>query len=318
MDELRRRRSLAFVRALARHAGSSPACVERAVALVGEDPAAAAAADLLEPGRTWALTRRGAHALERLRSAYAAVLGVSRPAADAFADLDAALAEARSLLSSSERSVDAGGGSPVDLVSREGRDALALLVRDYVSALCHLVACLYGTEALAPLVGVDAGAPVGTDAVLAAADRVVEGVSGRPALGCWTIERYRDGGLVLPASHAYVLDWSGETLDAVERANQLVRAAPLLCVSRAPGARVVLAGRGNVVGTAALSSSRLRDGGEVTDLAPTALVGRPFDLTDPVGSLRDALGGDAFCLPPEQLALALDRAAHERAARRVS
>ena len=108
------------------------------------------------------------------------------------------------------------------------------------------------------------------------------------------------------------------TLDALDTANELRRVSPFLSVARSRGTGVVIAGRGNVVGTAPLDSILLRNAGVVTTLAPAALVGRPFDLANPVGSLVDALGGTAFCLSPEQLARALDRRARTHEARRWS
>ena len=315
--DTRRRRALAFMRSLAHHVPQERALVERALAQVGEDASVARAAELLRPGALWAQTSRGEAALARLRTAYHEALDFSRPAARAFAELDGALAEVDELLAR-PRPATAGPGGVADLMTGERHGATSRLEGDYLSALCYVVACLYGTSALAPLAGVSLGTSEGAAAARAAADGIAGHVAGVPELGCWTITRYLEGGVVLPVSEGFALDWSPATLDALDTANDLRRVSPFLSVTRSRGTGVVIAGRGNVVGTAPLDSILLRNAGVVTTLAPAALVGRPFDLANPVGSLVDALGGTAFCLSPEQLARALDRRARTHEARRWS
>lgn len=293
-----------------RHAPADRSGVERAVRLVGTDPSVARAAELLEPGRLWALTARGESELARLRTAYGEALDFSAPAAPSFASLDAALRDVDASLARSERALAGEADAEADLVTGAGRDVSAQLEVEHLSALCYLIAALYGTGALAPLAGVRLRSGEGAAELRDVATRLAGRAAEHPELGCWTITRYLEGGVTLPSAAGFVLDWSPSTLDALDAANGLRRVAPTLSVAKDRGAHVVLAGRGNVVGTDPLDSIKLRSDGVVSSLAVGALVGRPFDLAHPIASLRAALGGDAFCLPPEQLARALDRRAH--------
>lgn len=312
------RRAIAFVRALVRRVPLDRSSVERAQVLVGADASVARASELLAPGRLWALTATGEGQLARLRTAYGEALDFSCPAARAFSDLDRALAEVDASLEHSLLALEGEGDEPADLVTGDGRDVSARLALEHLSALCHVVAVLYGVGALAPLAGIRLREGEGAAELESVATRLAERAAGADPLGCWTIMRYLEGGVVMPAVAGFVLDWSPLPLDALDRAHDLRRVAPTLSVARRRGALVVMAGQGNVVGTDPLDSVKLRGAGVVSSLSPSALVGRPFDLARPVASLRVALGGDAFCLPPEELARALDRRSHLLEAGRLS
>lgn len=318
LEERKRRRALAFVRALARRAPLDRSSVERAQALVGTDASVARAAALLTPGRLWALTAAGEGQLTRLRTAYGEALDFSCPALRAFSDLDSALADVDASLERSSRILTGEGDGPADLVTGDGQDVSARLALEHLSVLCYVVAALYGVGVLAPLAGIRLREGEGAAELEAVAARLAERAAATDPLGCWTIMRYPEGGVVMPAAEGFVLDWFPLPLDALDSAHDLRRVAPTLSVARGRGALVVMAGQGNVVGTDPLDSVKLRGAGVASSLSPSALVGRPFDLARPVASLRAALGGDAFCLPPEELARALDRRSHLLAAGRLS
>lgn len=318
LEERERRRALAFVRALARRVPLDRSSVERVQALVGADASVARAAALLAPGSLWALTASGEDQLARLRTAYGEALDFSCPAARAFSDLDSALADVDASLWRSSRILTGEDDGPVDLVTGDGRDVSARLALEHLSALCYVVAVLYGVGALAPLAGIRLREGEGAAELEAVSALIAKHAAATEPLGCWTIARYLEGGVVMPAAAGFVLDWSPLPLDALDRAHDLRRVAPTLSVACERGALVVMAGQGNVVGTDPLDSVKLRGMGVVSSLSPSALVGRPFDLARPVASLRAALGGDAFCLPPEELTRALDRRSHLLAAGRLS
>lgn len=309
------RRALAFARALCRSAAAEPTCVSHVMALMEEDDSVARAKGLLADGGLWALTRRGEDDLERLELAYRDALDFSVPAAGAFAELDAALEAVQSSCASSRDGSAAPAGS-ADLMTAGDRRVLEALERDFISAVCYVVATLYGPAPLDALVGLSVSSAEDARRAEAVVDAILEGVAATEELGCWTITCCQEGGSALPATRGYVFDWSSASLGALDRTHGLRRVAPFLSAGRASGSGVVLAGKGNVVGTDPLDSVRLRDAGVVTTLAPSALVGGEFDLADPVGSLRAALGGDAFCLAPDDLAHALDRRSHALGGRR--
>lgn len=305
------RRALAFLRALCRHTGGDGgACVKHAAQLMSEDSAVERAGALLADGGLWALTRRGSDDLARLEEAYAGVLDFSVPAARAFCELDAALAVVDGSCASGHAVVGGESGT-LDLMTGGDRAVLERLERDYLSAVCYVVATLYGTTPLGALTGVSVSSVEDLEHVNAVADGILDAVASSSELGCWIISRCQEGGTVLPPSRGYVFDWAPTSLSSLDRAHGLRRVAPFLSAARDSSSRVVLAGKGNVVGTDPLDSVRLRDAGVLTALAPSALVGADVSLIDPLRSLRTALGGDAFCIAPAELALALDRRAHQ-------
>ncbi|MBQ9317748.1 MAG: hypothetical protein IJ203_13115 [Atopobiaceae bacterium] len=308
MDRLATRKAIAFARALFRETGADATVVSRLHPIIQADEAASSAAKLVDGSSALGITDEGTLALRQLANAYASLYDLQIETKTAFQKLDQALSEVKGGMARDLR--EASVVTPDQLeTSRQFWPA-------YMNTLCHVIACLYGTEPLRELRNVAVAGTTDISELQDATDSLLSHSSNLEELGCWTISREVGRRTsYLTGMVRFVFDWQPIDLDTLVKLYGLKPLSFGLAGANNSRDTIVLAGRGYVVGTEPLDSLKLRDAGVHTSLPLEALSARGLGLvnpTDPRPALRRYFNDNAYCLHPEALADALDHLAQMR------
>lgn len=272
-------------------------------------PSAEQAAILLEQGNYRALSSTGKEAMRELQKAFERLLTFAYPTQKALKELDDALGYAVSLVEASENTLYESWDMLPDILGAKDCESFLSFHTELLHALSHLTAVNFGSELLAPLRDIELDALDSSyENLLVARKELALNVRGKAALGSWAVSQTGLGDGFFDNARGYV--FSLMKVDVGDHVKQGLyrRAASNVYVSEGSSNEVVV-GKGYLVGTDYRESYKLRDENVHAALPQHAFELTGFDIADPLGSVRAYFeNDDAFCIHPEQLAIAMDRA----------
>jgi hypothetical protein len=164
------------------------------------------------------------------------------------------------------------------------------------------------------------------DAVARRVDQIINmdlpRLAGSQTICAWAIRSYTLGGKDAPSAGGnaslatlYEFLWLDKNLDELVHLAGMIEIAPGLyrSASAADNWQAMLAGVGYLVGVPPLDAWRLTAAGVHQDLPVWAFNDVAFSPYDPLAMLKEYFHDDAFCVHPEDFALALERQARNLA-----
>lgn len=300
--------ALALIRSLGRVSARVPEYASFARRVCQSVPCAQRASALLGENGCTPLSIRGRDALESLSRAYDAFLTLSTPTKDSLRGLNDAVEHVEELLGVSAEGMLVNWNSQPDLLRQKDAEGFLAFHSELVLALCFTAASHFGLEPLFALRGLRLGdAETSFENLAAAREGLLAAVTDLYALGSWVIDRTQKGDGFFEESSGYCFSMLSEDVSEIVSGGDYRRISSTLFVGE-PGSRHAIVGAGYIIGTGYKESFKLRDERAHGRLPRHAFDADRFDFMDPLGSIARCFAGDnAFCIHPEDLALALDR-----------
>lgn len=300
------RRAACFVRSLSIKYPGFDDFSERAPQLIKQDPQVRKASQWLESEPLWALTAKGEKALTSLRDAYSEVLSSDISPQGAFMRLDQAVCSCEQLFNESVHAVYQGRTPHV--LTDSLKNALSGFELSYINSFCYTIATLYGPEYLTPLSNLKLGNIEDLNKIKKTMDSILEAVIRQDELGSWTISVFKSGGgQFLPFSMGCYLEWGNQPFSSLVNSLRLRPINMSLAVATIQAEGVIIAGRGNLVGTSPSDSIKLRSSKVHASLPVDAFSATDCNPLNPLKTLQRYYSDDAFCIAPDEFAQALDR-----------
>ena len=310
----KRNRSIAFVRALGTVAADEPSYIAFARSAILSHDYIDMLASITSPDGLRPLTEKGRREIKKAEKALSAALDYSKPFKEALSmvedscnSLDGLLAQSHSVLTHLD------GPMPDILVSFEA-DCFAKFQTLRLSATCYFAALSYGAGCLAPLrnLRLSGASPEGAYVQsLSALNGLRASLKSVRPYGAWKIAPVSYHGCdCVPAYSGFVFRWSSE--EEYEKGIQTERLKeinPGFAIGRVNG-NYEFAGTGYIIGTSPEESFALKEDG-VHDRLPLGAFGvDDSQIGQPLAMIAAFFGGDkAFCIDPQEFAVALDRLA---------
>lgn len=301
--------ALAMLRALTHASSDIPGFQDYVVGVCRSLPSAERASVLLDWRNYRPISLIGKEAIGELQKAYEHLLTFAYPTHRALRELNDAVRYAASLVDASEQALYERWDALPDILGAQECDGFLAFHTELLQAVSHTVAMNFGTEPLAPLRRIELDTVESSyEALYVAQKSLIAEVNGRSALGSWAIVRTERGDGFFDGIRGYIFTMIGSAVGDYLKGRLYKKMASNVYVAEDASSEVIV-GWGYLLGTDFRTSFKLRDDRVHTTLPLHAFERTRFDVDDPLGSVREFFeGDDAFCIHPEQLALAMDRA----------
>lgn len=303
-------KSISLIRKLATKAKNDSAYIDFAKrACLSYGPAKKASA-LLKQGDYIAFSDSGRRAMLELSKLLKNYLTFNADTCTCVNELDEALKEVLRLIETSILSIQEIDDLSPDLLPAKESQEYVEFCRDYLHALAYIGSIFFGPSILQPMQSIELGdSKRSVENIKRMNTEIAAMANAHTAIGPWIIHSSEDSDGFFPKMKGCIISYLDkpvvETLKTYRV--QTKKIARNLYIAEGES-DVLLAGYGFVVGVDFKLSYKLRSPDIHRELPTYAFEEQDYDKGDPLGSIARYFSGDnAFCIEPQDLAMAIDR-----------